>query len=178
MTPTLAPKPLKRAGVPPVCDAFFRPLGVLSLDSTCGGLCTSSNRCTVNQGSLSQTSSAIMGAGTVRSAPVCLSPPTAPLSGAILGTGRAVTLPCFGQGGHQFVNLVPQFCSILYRFCGHGRHSPYLITGFLILFLYFLGSNHQLGMSGPGVAIEISYGISNVLADSIEEMIFQVLLDL
>ena len=44
--------------------------------------------------------------------------------------------------------------------------------------LCLVGSSHQLGISGPGVAIEIPYGISNVLVDPMEEMIFEVLLDL
>ena len=50
--------------------------------------------------------------------------------------------------------------------------------GFLILTLHLVGGNHQLGTSGPGVTIEIPYGISNVFADPMEEMIFEVLLDL
>ena len=87
----------------------------------------------------------------------CLSPPMASLSGAIWGAGWAVALTCLCQGGHQFGNLLPQSHSALYRFCGHGRPSPYLIMGFFILTLCLVSSNHQLGMSGPGVAIKISY---------------------
>ena len=97
---------------------------------------------------------------------------------AIWGTCRAVALSCSSQGSHQFGNLVHQFCSTLYRICGHGRPSPYLITGFFILTFYFVGSNHQLGISDPGVTIEIPYGISNVLVDPMKETIFEGPLDL
>ena len=48
MAPTLAPKALERAGVPSVGGAFlpiFRPIGVLSLVSTCCGLCAMASRC-------------------------------------------------------------------------------------------------------------------------------------
>ena len=119
-----------------------------------------------------------MGAGAPRSTPVHPSPPTASLSGAIWGTGGAVALPCSGQGGHQFGNLVPTFHSTLYRVYGHGRPTPYLIMGFFILTLCHVGSNHQLGISGPRVAIETPYRISDVPADPMEVMIFEVLLDL
>ena len=181
IAPTQAPKALERAGVSPDSGAFlliFRPLGALSLVSTCCGPCAMASRCAADQGSLSLTSLAIMGAGVARSTPVHLSPPMASLSGAIWGTGEAVALSCSGQDGHQFGNLVSQLCSTLYRVCGHGRPSPYFITGFLILTFHLVGSNHQLGISGPGVAIEIPYGISNVLIDPMEEMIFEVLLNL
>ena len=124
-------------------------------------------------GSLSVTSLAIMRAGVARSAPVCPSPPMDSLSGAIWGAEGAVALPCSGQGSHQFGNLVPQFHSTLYRVRGHSRPSPYLITGFFILTLCPAGSNHQLGISGPGVAIEVPYEISNVLEDPVEEMILE-----
>ena len=179
--PTLAPKALERAGVPPVGCALlyiFSSLAILSLVSTCCSPCAMTSRCAVDWGSLSQTSLAIMEAGAARSAPVHLSPPTASLSGAIWGAGWAVALsfPC--QGGHQFGNLVPLFCSILHRVCGHGSPSPHFIMGFLVLTFCLAGGNHQLGISGSGVTIEISYGISDVLADPMEEMIFEVLLDL
>ena len=52
-----------------------------------------------------------------------------------------------------------------------------LITGCLILTLCLAGGNHQLGISGPGVTIEIPYGISNMFVDPMEEMVFEVLLD-
>ena len=42
------------------------------------------------------------------------------LSGDIWGTGKAVALSCSGQGSHQFGYLIPQLCSALYRFSGHG----------------------------------------------------------
>ena len=99
MAPTLAPKALERAGVPPVGGAFlpiFRPLGVLSLGSTCCGSCAAGSKCAVDQSGLSQTSLAIMGAEVARSVPVHLSPPTAPLSGAIWDTGEDVALSCSG----------------------------------------------------------------------------------
>ena len=115
MAPTLAPEPLEGAGVLPVGGAFSRPLGVLSMASSRGGPCAMADRCAADQGSLSQTMSAIMGARVARSAPVHLSPPMASLSVAIWGAGRAVALSCSGQGSHQFGNLVPQFCSALFR---------------------------------------------------------------
>ena len=136
------------------------------------------SRCAVDCGSLFQTSLAIMGAGATRCAPVLLFPPIASMSGAIWGTGWAVAMSCPSQGGHQFSNLLPPFCSALHRVCGHGRPNPYFITGFLILTLCLVGSNHQLGIGGPWVAIEIPYGISDMFVDPVEEMIFEVLLDL
>ena len=90
-----------------------------------------------------------MVAGVAKSAPVHLSPPMASLSGAIWGIGGAVALFCSGQGSHQFGNLVPQFCSALYRICGHSWPRPYLVTGLFILTLCLVSSNHQLGISGP-----------------------------
>ena len=105
-------------------------------------------------------------------------PPMASLSGSIWGTGWAVAPSCPGQGGHQFGNLVPQIHSTLHMVCSHGRPSPYLIMGFLILTLSLVGSNNELGISGSRVAIEVSYGITDMLADPVEEMIFEVLLDL
>ena len=56
------------------------------------------SRCTVSQGSLSQTGPAVTGTGTARSTSVYPSPPMASLSAAIWGTGWAVALPCPGQG--------------------------------------------------------------------------------
>ena len=50
--------------------------------------------------------------------------------------------------------------------------------GFLVLTLCLESNNHQLGISGPGVTIEIPYEISNVFVDTMEEVIFEVLLDL
>ena len=119
-----------------------------------------------------------MGAGAARSVPVHLSPPMPSLSRVIWGAGGAVALlsPC--QGSHQSVNLVSQLCSALYRICGHGCPSPYLVTGFLIFAPCLASSNHQLGIGGPGTAIEISYWTSNMLVDSMEEMIFEMPLHL
>ena len=122
MAPTLAPKVLETAGVPPVGCAFlsiFSPLAILSLVSTCCNSCAKAARCAADQGSLSQTSSAVMGAGKARSAPVHPSPPRASLFGTIWGAGWTVALSCPHQDGHQFGNLVPQFCSTLHRVCGH-----------------------------------------------------------
>ena len=127
---------------------------------------------------VSQISLAIMGAGAARSTSFHPSPPTASLSGAIWGTDWAVALPCPGQGSHEFGNLVPQFCGTLLRVGGHGSPSPYFITGFLILTFCLVGGNHQLRIRGPGVTVEIPYGISDVFADSMEETVFEVFLDL
>ena len=95
MTPTLASKALERAGVPPVGGAFlsiFSLLAVLSLVSICCSPCAMAGRCAVDQGSLSQTGLAVMGAGVARSAPACLSPPMASLLG-LFGV-LAGLLPC------------------------------------------------------------------------------------
>ena len=109
----------------------------------------------------------------------CLSvPPTASLSWSILGAGWAVALSCSGQGSHQLGYLVPQLCSALHVLCGHDRPGPYLVMAFFILTLYLVSSDHQLGICGPRVAIEISYWISNMLADPMEEKIFAMLLHL
>ena len=90
----------------------------------------------------------------------------------------AVALSCFGQGSHEFANLVPQFHSALYRVCGHSRHSPYLTMGFFILTLYLAGSNHQLRISSPRFVIGVPFGIPNVFADPTEKMTHEMLLDL
>ena len=163
MAPTLVSKALERAGVPPVGSAFlpiFGPLGVLSLVSTCCGPCAMASRCAADWGSLFQTSLAIMGAGAVRSAPVCPVPSHGLSVWGYSGHwARAVAPSCPSQCSHQFSSLVPQFHSALCRVCGHSRPSPYFIMGFLILAFCLVGSNHQLGISSPGVAIEIPYGI-------------------
>ena len=180
MAPALAPKALDRAGVPPTGCAFLpilSPLAIQSLVSTYCSPCTTTSRCDVAQGGLSQTSLAFMGAGEARSAPVHLSPLMPSLPGAIWGTGWAVALSCAGQGGHQFGNLVPLFPGTLPMVCSHGSTSPYFIMGFLILTLHLMGSN-QLGISYLVVTIEIPYGISDVFVDPVEEAVFEVLLDL
>ena len=119
-----------------------------------------------------------MGAGAARSTSAHPSPPMASLSGAFWGAGRAVALPYPDQGGHHFANLVSQFHGTLPGFSGHGSPSPYFIMDFLVLTFCFVGSNHQLRISGPGVTVEIPYGISDVFVDPIEETVFEVLLDL
>ena len=50
--------------------------------------------------------------------------------------------------------------------------------GFFIFTLNLASSNHQLGIGGPGIAIKISYLISNMLTEPMEETIFEVLLHL
>ena len=76
--------------------AIFGPLGIPSLVLTCDA-CAMAGRYAAGWGSLFQASSAIMGVGAIRSVPVHLSPPTAPPSGAIWGTGGSVALSCSGQ---------------------------------------------------------------------------------
>ena len=56
--------------------------------------------------------------------PLCLG-----LFGALAGL-----LPCPGQGGHQFGNLVPQVCGTLPGVGGHGSPSPYFSPDPLLLF--------------------------------------------
>ena len=129
MAPALAPKALERAGVPLVGCAFlpiFSPLLFCPWSLLIVVPVLMASRCAVAWGSLSQTGLAVMGAGAARSTSVHLSPPMASLSGAIWGTGWAVALPCPGQGGHQFGNLVPQFHGTLPRVSGHSSPSPYL----------------------------------------------------
>ena len=157
MTPALTSKALERVGVPPVGCAFLpiiRPLVVLSLVATYCSSCPMDSRYAAAWGSLSKTSPDIMGAGVARNSPVCPSPPTVFLPGAIW---------CNGWGGHQFGKLVPQLCGTLPRVSGHGS---------------LVGINHQLRIRGPGGDVEIPDGISNVLADPMEETVFEVLLDL
>ena len=110
-----------------------------------------------------------------RITPVCLSPPMAFLSGVIWGAGWAVALPCPGQGGHQFSNLMLKFCGTLHRVSGHCIPSPYFLSNLLVLTFCLAGSNHQLKIRGPGVAVEIPDGISDVLVNPMEETVFQVL---
>ena len=93
-----------------------------------------------------------MGAGVTRSVPVN---PYSPMSGAIWGTARAVALSCSGQGSHQLVYMIPQLCSALDKFSGYGRPSPHLVMGLFIFALNLASSNHELGIGGPGIAIEI-----------------------
>ena len=135
MDPAQAPKALERAGVPPVGCAFlpiFTPLAVLSLVCTYGSPCAVASPRLVwplwELGSQEYFCPSV--------------PPMASLSGAIWGTDWAVALSCPGQGGHQFGNLVPQFCDTLPRVSGHGSPSPYFIMGFLILAFCLTGSNH------------------------------------
>ena len=180
MAPTLAPEALEGAGILPIWSAslaIFGPLDILSLALTCGP-CATTSRYTVGWGGLSQASLTIVGAGVTRSVPVCLSSPMASPSGAIWGTGGAVALSCSCHGSHQLGYLIPQLCSALNRFSGHGWPSPYHATGFFIFTLHFASSNHELGISGPRIAIEISYWISGMLMDPMEETIFEMLLHL
>ena len=39
-----------------------------------------------------------------------------------------------------------------------------------------MGSNHELGIDGPGIAVEVLYLVSNVFAYPIEEAVFEMLL--
>ena len=130
MAPAQAPKALERVGVSPIGCTFIPRISlfivlpwflltVVTVLWSVGVLLV--------WGSLSKTGLAIMRAGVARSTPVCLSPPLVTLPGAIWGTGWAATLPCPGQGGHQFGNLLPQFCGVLLRVSGHGSPSPYLV---------------------------------------------------
>ena len=41
-----------------------------------------------------------------------------------------------------------------------------------------MGSNHELGIGCPGIAVEVLYLVSNVLLYPMEEMVFEVLLHL
>ena len=50
--------------------------------------------------------------------------------------------------------------------------------GFFIFTLCFVGSDHELGIGGSRIAVEVSYRVSNVLTYTMEEMVFEVLLHL
>ena len=50
--------------------------------------------------------------------------------------------------------------------------------GFFILTLHFASGDHELGKSGPGIAIEIFYWISYMFTDPVEETISEILLHL
>ena len=111
-----------------------------------------------------------------RGVPVHPSSPTASVSGAIWSTARAVSLSCSGQGSHQPGYLVSQHSSTLNRFSGHCLPSPHLVLGFLLFALCFVGSEHELGIGGPRIAVEVSYQVSNVFVYPMEEVAFEVLL--
>ena len=104
-----------------------------------------------------QTRLAIMGVGATRSVPVCLSSPMVSLSGIIWSIARALALSCSGQGSHKFGYLVSQLCSALDRFSGHCSLAPHLVVGFFIITLHLVGSNHELGIGGPRIAVEVWY---------------------
>ena len=98
--------------------------------------------------------------------PLCLG-----LFGALVGW-----LPCSSLV-RAAINLAiwfPNSFSALYRFCGHDWPSPYLVMGFFIFTLCLASSDHQLGIGGPGIAIVISYWISNMFADPLEETICEM----
>ena len=141
--PALAPKALERVGVSPVgLMPSVSPLVVLSLNSTHCSPCIVACRCAAVQGSLSKTGPAIMGTVAARITPICLSPPMTSFSGAIWGTGWATALPCPGQGGHQFGNLLPQFCGALPRVSAHSSPNPYRFLDLHILTFNLVGGNH------------------------------------
>ena len=50
--------------------------------------------------------------------------------------------------------------------------------GFFIFALHFLGSNHELQIGGPGIAVEVLYQVCDVFTDPMEEMVFELLLHL
>ena len=41
-----------------------------------------------------------------------------------------------------------------------------------------MGSDHELGVIGPGIAVDVSYQVSNVLTYPMKETAFEVLLHL
>ena len=53
--------------------------------------------------------------------------------------------------------------------------SPHFLLGLLILTFCLAGGNHQLSIRVPRVTIEIPDGISDVLMDPMEDMVFEVL---
>ena len=48
--------------------------------------------------------------------------------------------------------------------------------GFLIFALHFAGSDPELRIGGPGIAVEVLYQVSNVFVYPMEEAVFEVLL--
>ena len=147
MAPSLASKTLEGVRVPPVGCTFtpsISPLTALPLISTYSSPCPMASRCAVVQGSLSKTGLALVGAGAASSTPVCTSLSMASLPGAAWDTRWVAALPNFGQGSHQFGNLLPQFCSSLPRVRGHCSPSSYFAPHLLIFAFCLLGSNHYL----------------------------------
>ena len=64
-----------------------------------------------------------------------------PLSLGLFGALAGLP-PCPGQGGHQFCDLLPQFCGALSRVSGLNSPSPYLILDVLILTFHLECNNH------------------------------------
>ena len=162
--------------------AIFGPLEILSLASmTWWSPCTMAGR-----GTLQVPSKSVPGqfdhcgswSDQECSCPSMASP-MASLSGAIWGTGGAVTLPCSCQDSHQLGYLDSP--ALVVHSTGPvvtGCPSPYLVMGFFVFALCFASSDHELGISGPRIAIEIFYWISNMFTDPMEEIIFEMLLHL
>ena len=181
MAPTLGSKALERAGVHPVGCAFlsiFSPLAILSLVSTCCSPHAVSSRCAVDWGDLSQTSLAVMGAGAARSALVHPSPPIASLLGLFGALAGLLSCPALVR---MAINLAIWCPNSIVPSTGSVVMADLALTlSWATLFsLSTLWCGYdQLGISCPGVTIEIPNGISNMFADPVEETIFEVLLDL
>ena len=80
-----------------------------------------------------------------RCVPVCPSSSMASMSVALWSAAGAVTLSCSCQGSHQpgyFVSCSP---------------SLHLVSGFFIFALHFVGSDHEQGVCGPRVGVEVAY---------------------
>ena len=152
--------------------AIFGPLGILSLVLICGP-CAMASRYAVGQVVCPRPVWQLWELGQP-GVYLSVCPLPWPLFWALVGL-----LPCPALV-RAAINLAIWFpnSSSLYRLCSHGRPSTYLFRGFFIFTLCLVGSNHQLGISGPGIAINISYWISNMLADPMEGTIFEMLLHL
>ena len=141
------------------------PMTALPLISTYSNPCPMASRFATVCGDLSKTGPAIVGSGVVGSTPVCTSPSMASLHGAAWGTSWVAALLCFGQGSHQFHNLLPQLCGSLPGVSGHCCPSSYFVPDFLIFTFCLWVATINMQVRSPGGAVEIPDGILNMFVD-------------
>ena len=179
MAPTLTLETLKWTGVLLAGSITLSILGSLAipLTLTCG-CCSTTSRYVAGWGSLSQTTSAIMGTGMTRSSSVCSPSPTTTVSGTIWSAAQTVTLPCSCQGSHQPGYLVSQLWGSFNRLGGHSWPCPHLVLGCFIFAVHLVGSDHKLGVHSIRVAIKVAYWNPYVFSYPMKETVLEVLLHL
>ena len=175
MTPTLASKTLQRVGVSvTLCTTLYMVLHS-HVSLTWGfNAFPVGDWGAVDGSGLAQASPTIVGAWTDRSVPVHSSSPTTPVPRAIGSTSRVTTLLCPGQSSHQPGYLVPQLFWARGHLCsGSWSH----LDPFFCLFhltLCSLHCDHQLGVGGLGIAIQIPNGISHMFSYPVEQSFLEV----